>query len=275
MRRLDRWAVTALLFAAACGAPIASVSWNQATPRSGEVVGDSVRIESPVAGGTFPLISFAPTIPRGEGYVVEGKIRYQGVAGTGYLEMWSDFPGSGRYFSRTLEPTGPQGVIAEDSDWRDFQIPFSADGAPSPARLDINLVLSGPGTVEIGPLRVFPLGSGSAWWSDRTAGKIGAGAGVVIGLIGATMGVFAGRRKSRRLVLTAMVVLLVAGIGSLLGAGIGFVSHQPYEVVFPLLLLGAICVGVFGGGYRATRKGYEEAELRKMHALDAMSSRPG
>jgi hypothetical protein len=89
------------------------------------------------------------------------------------------------------------------------------------------------------------------------------------------MGVFAGRRKSRRLVLTAMVVLLVAGIGSLLGAGIGFVSHQPYEVVFPLLLLGAICVGVFGGGYRATRKGYEEAELRKMHALDAMSSRPG
>ena len=40
-------------------------------------------------------------------------------------------------------------------------------------------------------------------------------------------------------------------------------------VVFPLFLLGAILVAAFGGGYRAVRRGYEEAELRKMHALDA------
>jgi len=274
MRRLDRWAITALLIAGACGAPIASVSWNEATPRSGEVVGDSVRIASSAAGGTFPLISFAPAIPRGDGYAVEGKIRYQGVMGDGYLEMWSDFPTGGRYFSRTLEPTGPRGIIAGDSDWRDFQIPFSTNGGPPPSRLDINLVLPGSGSVEIGPLRVVAL-DGSAWWSDRTAGGIGATAGIVFGLIGAMVGVLASRHKARRLVLATLAVVLVVGTVSLLVAGIALASHQPYAVVFPLFLLGVISVAVFGGGYRSTRRVYEESELRRMHALDAMDTRSG
>jgi hypothetical protein len=49
---------------------------------------------------------------------------------------------------------------------------------------------------------------------------------------------------------------------------VALLRDQPYAVVFPLLLLGVILVGVFGGGYRATRRGYEAAELRKIHAMD-------
>ena len=274
MRRLDRWALTGLVFAGACGGPIATVSWDRATPRSGDVVGDEVRIQSSADGGTFPLVSFAPTIPRGDGYVVEGRIRYAGVAGDGYLEMWSEFPGEGRYFSRTLEPAGPQGRITGDSDWREFQLPFSTNGGPSPARVDINLVLPGSGTVEIGPLRVVSLG-GSAWWSDRTAGLLGASAGLMIGLLGATVGVRAARRKARRFVLSTMVVLVCLGVASLVAGTVALVRHQPYAVVYPLFLLGVIGVGVFASGYRGVRRGFEEAELRKMHALDAMSTGSG
>jgi hypothetical protein len=246
MRRLDRWALTGLVFAGACGGPIATVSWDRATPRSGDVVGDEVRIQSSADGGTFPLVSFAPTIPRGDGYVVEGRIRYAGVAGR----------------------------ITGDSDWREFQLPFSTNGGPSPARVDINLVLPGSGTVEIGPLRVVSLG-GSAWWSDRTAGLLGASAGVMIGLLGATVGVLAARRKARRFVLSTMVVLVCLGVASLVAGTVALVRHQPYAVVYPLFLLGVIGVGVFASGYRGVRRGFEEAELRKMHALDAMSTGSG
>jgi hypothetical protein len=69
----------------------------------------------------------------------------------------------------------------------------------------------------------------------------------VIGSLGATIGVLAGRRKGRRLVLSQMVVLLLAGICSLLTA-------EP--------LRGRLRRRIPGNS-----EGYEEAELRKMHAL--------
>jgi hypothetical protein len=244
------------------------VSWESASPLSGRVVNDTVRIDAPGAGGTFPLIALAPANVDPAGYAMEGSIRYQDVEGDGYLEMWSVFPDGGRYFSRTLEPAGARGVIAGSSDWRAFQLPFASNGGPGPTRVDLNLVLPGAGMVEIGPIRLVAAGAGAAWWSDRTAGAIGAGAGAMIGLLGATLGVLVARRKGRRLVLAVMALLSFAGLMMLAVAGAATIEHQPYAVVFPLLLLGAILASVFGGGYRATKRGYEETELRRMHALD-------
>jgi hypothetical protein len=269
MRRIDRWMLCGLLITVSCGsAAIDTISWSSVTPGSGAAVGDAVRVGSPSGGGTFPLLSIAPAIPRGRAYAIEGRIRYEGVDGAGYLEMWSDFPRQGRFFSRTLAPAGPLGVIHGDSDWRDFQLPFDPNGGPSPARLDLNLVLPGSGTVEIGPIEIRVLGA-AGWWSDRTAGAMGGGAGALIGLIGATVGVLASRRKARGPVLATMIALCGVGVVALAVGGAALVAHQPYAVVFPLLLLGAILVAVFGAGYGAVRRGYEEAELRKMHALDA------
>src|SRR5262249_34656193 len=141
-----------------------------------------------------------------------------------------------------------------------------------PARLDINLVLPGSGTVEIGPLTVRSLGGRSAWWSERTAGGIGAAAGVIVGLLGAGIGVLASRGKARGPVLAAMRMLAIVGAVSIVVGAIALVARQPYAVVFPILLFGVILLAVFGGGYRAVRRGYEAAELRKMHALDAAGS---
>src|SRR5881397_3380422 len=39
------------------------------------------------------------TAPR---YRLTGRVRYDNVEGTGYLEMWNYFPGGGQFFSRTL-----------------------------------------------------------------------------------------------------------------------------------------------------------------------------
>jgi hypothetical protein len=82
----------------------------------------------------------------------------------------------------------------------------------------------------------------------------------------------AARRKARRLVLTTMLALVGLCIVSLVTGGITLVVRQPYAVLFPLLLIGVILVAVFGSGYRTTRRGYEETELRKMHALDAVGA---
>jgi len=40
-------------------------------------------------------------------YVVRGRVRYRGVIGEGYLEMWNLFGDGGRYFTRTLAMPGP------------------------------------------------------------------------------------------------------------------------------------------------------------------------
>jgi hypothetical protein len=270
MRWIGRWSTILLAVTAGCSAaPLASISWSDAAPRSGEVSGDTLTVQSPAGGGTFPLISFTTTFPDGTPYALEGKVRYEGVTGEGYLEMWNDFPPARKYFSRTLAPTGPQGVITGDSDWRDFQLPFDPGDGPAPARLDLNLVLPGAGTVEIGPLSVRAVGGGSAWWSDRTAGGIGASAGVLIGLLGATLGVLASRGKARAAVLATMMALAIVGGAAIAVGVVALLARQPYAVVFPMLLLGTILVAVFGGGYRAVRRGYEAAELRKMRALDA------
>jgi len=42
-------------------------------------------------------------------YAIVGRVKYENVKGTGYLEMWNTFPDGGAYFSRTLASGGPTG----------------------------------------------------------------------------------------------------------------------------------------------------------------------
>src|SRR2546425_9773852 len=89
----------------------------------------------------------------GPAYVVAGEVRYEGVEGQGYLEMWGVFPNRERVFRRTLAAQGTLAALHGGSGWRPFELPFSLNGAsPAPSRLEINLVLPGPGTVWQGPL---------------------------------------------------------------------------------------------------------------------------
>ena len=96
-------------------------------------------------------------------YVLRGKIKYAGVGGEGFLEMWNHFPEPkpGAYFSRSMDETGPMGKLRGDSPWRDFQLPFMITDAtfPAPSKLQFNVYLPEAGTVWLTDMSLteFPL----------------------------------------------------------------------------------------------------------------------
>jgi hypothetical protein len=188
--------------------------------------------------------------------------------------MWSVFPDGARYFSRTLADRGPQAVISGDSEWRDFELPFYLRGSSQrPVRLEVDLVLPGAGQVWIGPLELTtPGATSSAWWSERTGGWVGGIGGSLIGVTGAVLGVLVARGRGRRAVLATMVALIAAGAGLLVAGAVALALSQPYAVYYPLLLGGIIILAVFGSGFRRVRRAYEEAELRRMRAMDTVPS---
>lgn len=258
--------------ATAAGAATPIVDWDRTPPLSGTVVNNTVRIESPSGGGTFPLAVIDHPPVDGAGYAIWGKIRYTGVQGAGYLEMWSVFP-RGRYFSRTMDTEGPVARITGNSGWRTFEIPFRLQDGVPPSRLEVNLILPGTGTVWIDSLQLVGYPSErSGWWSARAGGIIGGVGGSVIGMLGALLGTLTARRRARGFILGAMVALTVLGVGLILVGGVAVAAKQPYAVYFPLLLGGGILTIVFWNGRRTARRSFEDAELRKMRALDL--SRP-
>ena len=95
-------------------------------------------------------------------YMLRGKVKFSGVAGEGFLEIWNHFPEPkpGAYFSRTMAETGPMGKLRGDSPWKDFVLPFNFDDAtfPMPEKIQFNVYLPQSGTVWISDLELveFP-----------------------------------------------------------------------------------------------------------------------
>ena len=282
MRRWTRWTegllVSVLLGLAGCGGTdagsLARLDWERTGPLSGTVVDGAVEVLATSTGGSFPLAAIDPPAIDAAGYALEGEVRYEGVSGQAYLEMWSVFPDGSRYFSRTLDVEGPLAALEGDSEWREFQLPFFLEGAPGgPSSLEVNVVLPGSGTVWVGPIQLVSLGGtgveSGAWWSDRTAGLAGGIGGTIVGILGGVLGSLASRGRARRLVLATMVVLVAIGV-VLLAAGVVAVAlSQPYAVMGTLFIAGAVLVVPFSVATRSTRAAYARAELRKMRALDA------
>jgi len=251
--------------------PVATIDWTSTPPVSGVVVDGAARVTS-TSGGSFPLASIVVPDLGTTGYEIRGQVRYEAVAGTSYLEMWSVFPDGGRYFSRTLDTEGPMAALSGTSDWRAFELPFFLNGSNPPTRLELGVVLDGAGTVDVGRLELvaLPAGAGSdgAWLSARELGLVGGIAGSTIGLFGALIGVLVGRRRARGFVLPAMTVAAVAGIALIVLAGVALLVGQPGSVAYVLLLPGVLLALVCGLGVPRVRRAYAEDELRRMHALD-------
>ncbi len=104
----------------------------------------------------FALFSIEKPAIEGESFFIKGEVRYEGVEGDGFLEMWTNLPAAkgrpaGRFFSRTLGMTGPMQKLNGSQEWREFQLPAMInDGSKRiPTKLELNVFLPGKGLVEI------------------------------------------------------------------------------------------------------------------------------
>jgi len=277
-------AIATLVLAAA--APLATYEWSERTVPSGaellapgtEASFQAVRVRNETDEPlTFTLLEI-DSPPVEEKWHLTGQVRYADVEGEGYLELLNFLPSNpGPFFTRTLSPTGPLGKLSGSSDWRRFALPFDASsGNERPTRLVVNVVLPGPGTIDVGPLELHP-GFGDpatwsgqdAWWGDRTAGLVFGSLGATIGILGGLIGTLAGKGRARKLVFFLWKVVIAVGVASFVAGLAALGMHQPYAVYYPLLLTGVIGLVVFGGLHRTLVRRYEASELRRMRAMDS------
>ena len=228
-------------------------------------------------GGAISLLTIkAPPITTAT-YALVGRVRHEAVAGDGYLEMLSFFPGRGWRYSRTLEVRGPMKKLTGSSAWRRFVLPFymKQAGAP-PAHLAFKAVFPGGGTVFVGPVRLVQYGAGEdplaapgAWWTDRQGGWLGGVLGCVMGGVGGLLGLLGGRGKARRFVIGSLRATAIAGAAMLAGGIVAVVRDQPYGVFYPLLLAGGMMAVLGTLMVPVIRRRYRQMELRKIQAMDA------
>lgn len=220
-----------------------------------------------------------------EFYAVEGQLKYEGVRGQGYLEMWNYFPaekagGPERgYFSRTLGASGDMGQITGTTDWRRFMLPFNRTGAGAPpTRLEINLFLPSQGTVYLSSVKLVQYSSGfgaastrsdGAWWSERAGGLIGGFTGGSLGCLAGLLGWLASQGKARQFVVPATKALIALGALSTAAGLVALAMRQPLGVWSVLLLIGVILLAILPGRLKHFNRFYENLEIRKMAALDA------
>jgi len=252
--------------------PAQTVDWTATPPLSGEVVDGNARVTAGAGGGQFPLARLEAGDLGTVGYAIRGQVRYSDVAGQGYLEMWSYFSDGGQFFSRTLAGEGPMAALTGSSDWRAFELPFYLQGTTGPERIEVNVVLPGAGTVDVGPLELVRMDAATsgatAWLSDRAIGVAGALIGVAVGVFAVAIAWLAGRRRARRFVLAATTAAAGAGIGLVVLSVVGWWTGQPPNVVLFVLVSGLVLALAFGASIPRTRRLYADAELRKMRAMD-------
>ena len=218
-------------------------------------------------------------------YAIRGEIKYEDVRGSGYLEMWNYFPPikagmpEGQYFTKTLGESGEMGKISGTSTWRRIALPFDRTGATGPpTRLEVNLVLPSQGTVYLTGLTLVEWTGnpfqgkglvGGQWWPDQAGGWIGGVLGSLLGVLGGLLAWLSARGKSPRFVVITYKLLIGCGVISLLAGGTALLTHQPYGVWFPLLLIGVLLLLIVPFRLRQTKKLYADLELRRMAAIDA------
>jgi hypothetical protein len=148
--------LSAIIFTATARADeqvISTFSWKELADAgkltAGTLTGapdNALKIEN---GGQGPLSATVLTIVQPkittDFYAVTGEVRYDNVAGDGFLEMWSHFGETTAYFSRTLGVAGPMAKLTGTSGWRTFTLPFNAKGTSSPpSKLVVNAFLAMP-----------------------------------------------------------------------------------------------------------------------------------
>lgn len=105
---------------------------------------------------TFRLFETGPISIDRRMLIYSAKLRASGMGGKAYLEMQCHIPGSGDFFSRSIDQPVTQ------TTWTTTQTPFRLETGYMPDNVKLNLVIEGPGTVWIDDIKLLssPLTSG-------------------------------------------------------------------------------------------------------------------
>jgi hypothetical protein len=84
------------------------------------------------------------------------RMKGENVAKPAYLEMWCRLPGRGEFFSRGLAHT-----VSGTTGWASYETPFYLKAGQRPDLIKLNLVMGGPGVVDIRDIELLktPLGA--------------------------------------------------------------------------------------------------------------------
>ena len=114
------------------------------------------------------------------------------------------------------------------------------------------------------------------WWTDQQSGLVGGIAGSVLGILGGVFGTVAGicapRGKCKGLVFGLAVLLIGAGIISLIAGVAAVLLEQSYGVYYPLILMGFICTVSVGPAAFVIHQRYREADSRRLDAEELRRS---
>jgi hypothetical protein len=105
------------------------------------------------------------------------------------------------------------------------------------------------------------------WWSQQQASMIGALAGTGVGVLGGVLGSLIGWCAPRGVLKTPVIGAQALTVGgsfvALVLGGYANLAGQPYHVYYPLMLAGAVGLGVMGGLLPVTLWAYRSARARK------------
>ncbi len=235
--------------------------------REGEM--DVLKVVIPSSVNSHTLFRINEPRISAQRYAFTGKVRSDGVAGEGYLELLSTFP-SGTYFSRTMSASGPSAKLSGKFNWRNFSLPFTRSPHLPPATIMTFGVRAPEGTVlYLSDLRLVEVSpAAGAWLTERQVGIAGGIFGVIVGLMGALAGILGGRGKRMPLVMGIVNAGLVMGALLLLAGVAGLIYSQPEYLQTALLLGGGFLALIFASVRNTLRRRYQEVELRKMEAQD-------
>jgi hypothetical protein len=255
------------------GLPLPFIAADQREPNTAPAKGpageDAIEVTgSATDGATTIAILESPAIATHH-YVVRGRVKYKQVSGDGYLELWNDFGPQGEFFTRSLAPSGKMRKLAGSSDWREFELPFFAEPGMRPQRLTLNVVLPGAGKVTVAQAMLDPASSSGDWWTEPQAGLLGGALGMLLGTVGALIGLSSAWSRLRPLALPLYFVGLSISSVCLLAGFVALCLRQPWHVCYPLLLAGIIGVGVLGLNLWQQFHRLRADELRRITAVDA------
>jgi hypothetical protein len=227
--------------------------------------GGSLRVEAR-APVVVPLFEVTDVQVEEATLIYQARLRSLGLKGGAYLEMWCVFPGKGEFFSRGLPPP-----VAETMDWRTISTPFFLKAGEKPARVKLNLVITGAGTVWVDDIRLLrePLPADMAaasQWSGAYSWLPGVALGILGAVIGSLAGWLAPKGKARRLVLGVEFVGLAGCVSMMLAGVLALLAGAAPPVWSSAVLSGIIGTAALSASVPVTLAAYRRAEQRRLSA---------